>query len=197
MARHGRTHGMTGTPTFRSWQSMFRRCQRPEYRGISIDPRWCGPTGFAQFLSDMGERPTGMTIDRINNDGNYEPGNCRWATPLQQGRNRRDNIYVICDGTRMALGDACAAKNLPETKVRSFVWYARRYKGISATEAFSRFSMPKRSWVKYHGTMMPLSAACKLAGLRWRPNIDRKAQLDGISLQAAFDHFILMRYLHW
>lgn len=191
MAAHNITHGMTGTPTYRAWLGMHRRCQRPEYKakGIAIDPCWRARGGFLRFFADMGERPEGMTLDRIDNDSGYKPGNCRWATPRQQARNRRDNLYVICDGIRMALTDAIEAKGWPTRKVQSFVWYAMRYKGASADEAFRQFG-PKRSWVEYKGTMMPIGRACKLARLRHRQNIDRKAQLEGISLQAAFDHFL-------
>ncbi len=88
----GKCHGRA-TPTYETWCSMKSRCLNPNDpyfyryggRGIKICERWIN--SFENFLSDMGERPKDLTIDRIDMNGNYEPGNCRWATMTQQNRN--------------------------------------------------------------------------------------------------------------
>jgi hypothetical protein len=95
-------HGMTFSPTYTSWNGMKNRCLNPKVkdfkyyggRGISIDPRWML---FENFLADMGERPEGTTIDRIEVNGNYCKSNCRWAGPDIQGRNRR-NVGPVNQG---------------------------------------------------------------------------------------------------
>lgn len=97
---------------------MRQRCLNPNSdkfkwyggRGISICERW---NSFANFLADMGERPSGMTIDRICNDGNYEPSNCRWATQLDQTRKQAKN--VLTEATAMQLRkDRAAGMNYKE-----------------------------------------------------------------------------------
>lgn len=94
------THAMSGSYTYQSWKSMKKRCydtkdkDYPNWggRGIVICDAW--RDSFAQFFKDMGERPYGHTIDRIDNSGNYEPKNCRWAIPKTQSNNTRQNYYV-------------------------------------------------------------------------------------------------------
>lgn len=94
--KHGHTIGKRESPTYVSWASMIARCTQPTTanyksyggRGISVCARW---KVFANFLDDMGERPPGMTIDRLDNNRNYDPDNCRWATHAQQSQNLRSN----------------------------------------------------------------------------------------------------------
>jgi hypothetical protein len=90
------------TPEYHSWSSMIQRCTNPKRdawplyggRGITVCDRW---RIFAAFLEDMGPRPGDTTLDRIDPDGNYEPGNCRWATSILQGRNKRNSVAVCQD----------------------------------------------------------------------------------------------------
>lgn len=101
-------HGQAGNPAFLSWKAMVRRCSVPTEinwhnyggRGIRVCDRWMD---FENFLQDMGPRPVGASIERADNDGNYEPENCRWATRIEQGRNRRTNRLIEFNGVKNTL----------------------------------------------------------------------------------------------
>ncbi len=91
---HGHNSRGVRSSEYTTWDAMIQRCTNPHCcqfrnyggRGISVCKRWMK---FENFFADMGRRPTGKSIDRINNNGNYEPGNCKWSTPSEQLRNRR------------------------------------------------------------------------------------------------------------
>lgn len=112
--KHGHASGNRRTREYRSWCSMITRCYNvasPNYyrygaRGIRVCERW--RHDFGAFLADMGPRPVGLTLDRINTDGQYEPGNCRWASPTTQIRTRtkrgRVLTYEGVDAIRQAKG---------------------------------------------------------------------------------------------
>jgi hypothetical protein len=129
-AEHGkrnRRHGMIDTPSYESWSAMLSRCRRvhaPENRhhggaGVVVCARWEPRLGgsFENFLSDMGERPKGTTLDRFpDQQGNYEPGNTRWATPAQQAANMSSNVLVELDGELVILNEAARRCGLhPDT----------------------------------------------------------------------------------
>lgn len=110
LIKHG--HAITGkmTTEYRVWRSMRNRCQNPanqkfkDYggRGVSVCERW---HDFRNFLADMGKRPEGTEIDRIDNNGNYEPGNCRWTTKSSNNRNRRNNLIIEFMGEKKCLAE--------------------------------------------------------------------------------------------
>lgn len=140
--RHGHArHGQNGkmSPTYHSWQAMLARCRYPRRdtkasyakRGIGVCERW---RSFDSFLADMGPRPDGTTLDRIDNARGYEPGNCRWSSPREQARNRR-NLRLDFDAAV-----AVAMARLGGETCRSI---AERY-GIS--ESLPREIVKGRTW---------------------------------------------------
>lgn len=125
----GITHGMTKTKEYRAWRAMRNRCENTNQRayhryggrGISVCKKW---DRFEAFFADMGKAPSARhSIDRINNDGNYEPGNCRWALPKQQSRNTSTVGFATIDGVTKSLPEWCEefgtkASNIPK-RIRS------------------------------------------------------------------------------
>lgn len=112
------THGSTPRLVYLAWTEMKRRCRDPrrrEYpryggRGIAICARW---ESFTAFRDDMGPRPDGASLDRIDNEGNYEPSNCRWAVPIVQANNRRNNIRLSFCGESLTLAEWSRRTGIP------------------------------------------------------------------------------------
>lgn len=133
-----RTHGLAGTTTYAIWSSMRDRCTKPhrkDYpryggRGISVCDRWM--SSFDAFLSDMGIRPSGMSIDRIDTNGNYEPSNCRWATLKEQARNHSRNHNVTIGGV-----SKCIAQWIEEFGISSGTVSSRMQRGWPPEKALT------------------------------------------------------------
>jgi hypothetical protein len=101
---HKYENGEHELPEYRIWKAMKNRCYNPRSRywkwygnRIFVCERWLGPEGFRNFYADMGPRAGGLTLERIDNDGNYEPGNCKWATWDTQANNSRHNRLLTYD----------------------------------------------------------------------------------------------------
>lgn len=130
------THRMSGTPTYKSWRKMKERCNDPNAtqwkwyggRGVRVCARW--NDSFQAFFDDMGERPAGMTLDRIDSNGHYEPGNCRWATHRQQVLGQRKTIRTP-DGK--TLREACEKGGVSFGAV-----YQRHRRGITGPKLLQR-----------------------------------------------------------
>ena len=140
-------HGHSGkaSPEYRSWRSMRGRCLNtndPAYRnyggrGISICSRW---NKFENFYTDMGARPKGTSLDRIDNNGNYEPDNCRWATHREQSLNTRLVNYITINGETKCLYDWCRQYGLDPGTVR----YRMRVFGWAPEKAVTTPKMRSR-----------------------------------------------------
>lgn len=119
--QHARLHGDSRSPEWISWSAMLDRCKRREkdyvQRGIKVCKRW---RTYQNFLSDMGRKPSPQhTLDRWpNNNGNYEPGNCRWATPIQQQNNTRRTIRVAYNGKMHTLREVQELTGISATLLR-------------------------------------------------------------------------------
>lgn len=130
--KYVRTHKakVSGQPEYETWGGLKQRCYNSKNqgyanyggRGILICERWLD--SFENFLADMGKRPTPKhSIERINNDGHYEPSNCRWATMKEQNRNKRDNKLLTFEGQTMCVSDWAAHLNVPRPRLQSRLYY--------------------------------------------------------------------------
>jgi hypothetical protein len=135
----GTTHGASDTGEYVVWSGMKVRCLNPDNdqyfryggRGITICERWMK---FENFYADMGPRPSSKhTIERVDNDGDYEPSNCIWATRTEQSNNRSNTVFVTYRGTRMAFMDAVRLSGNPSFHLRTVK--RRLVRGMSMSQA--------------------------------------------------------------
>ncbi len=136
-ANHGHKRGGKISKTYNAWAAMRDRCTNPrnsrwaDYggRGITVCSEWLT---FDNFLRDMGEAPAGTSLDRIDNERGYEPGNCRWATPDRQARNRRDTTFIEFRGEKLSISDWSERTGIDTHTIR-----ARIKRGWSVDRALS------------------------------------------------------------
>ncbi|MDB5606679.1 MAG: hypothetical protein JWP25_3579 [Bradyrhizobium sp.] len=145
MTKHGHKRRGSSMSEYRVWSQMIGRCHSAAHdsyknyggRGIGVCAAW--RNDFTVFLRDVGARPSLQhTLDRYpDQNGNYEPGNVRWATKTEQARNKRSNVIVIIDGARMTLAEAVELSGLPYSIVRNrlhrYAWAPARAFGFPET----------------------------------------------------------------
>lgn len=146
VSERNRTHGATTADSpyyweYKSWSAMKNRCSNPRSidwpnyggRGIRVSERWLGTDGLMNFVRDVGKRPSQKySLERIDPNGHYEPGNCRWATSREQARNKRTTRWVVVGGQRMTLSDAAERADMSPYKL-----WQRLDKGMTPDEALS------------------------------------------------------------
>jgi hypothetical protein len=131
------THGKRNSRAYASWTMMIQRATNPKMsrwkdwggRGITVCDEW---RDFAQFYADMGDCPEGRSIERVDNERGYEPGNCRWATDVEQARNTRITQRITLCGKEIALRDACDLFGIKITQIS----HKAKWWSVSKTEAF-------------------------------------------------------------
>lgn len=194
--KHGQATKGKVTTEYRIWSCMIDRCENvntPAYsdyggRGIKVCERW--RNSFESFLSDVGKRPSkNHSLDRLNNDGNYEPGNFRWATRKEQSRNTRRTLIVEYNGENKPLREFCEHLKLD---FRS-VWHRISKEGLSVKEALEKpfRVLPKGRrntlMVKYNKQDKQLKEWCRVLSLDY-PTMRWAIFKKGMSVEDAFKY---------
>ena len=139
--RKGRlTHGLSKSPIYAIWFGMRARCSNPKNthyhryggRGIQVCERW---KKFENFVADMGMPPRGKTVERINNDGNYEPSNCRWASRKEQANNTRRNTFIQTSQGKLSLREIASRAGITYEAVQE-----RRRRGWAGDQLLAKKS---------------------------------------------------------
>lgn len=137
-AQHGHNRRSTGqSPTYKSWRNMLKRCNDPKQtgyknyggKGIKVCEAW---KSFDAFLADMGERPEGKTLDRIDGNGDYTKENCRWMDMREQANNRSNNHLLTHDGETHTVAEWARILGIPDGTIR-----ARLFRGLSDEDALA------------------------------------------------------------
>jgi hypothetical protein len=174
-------HGMYKSKVYHAWQTMRDRCNNSNNarfhryggRGITVCDRW---HEFDNFYADMGDAPHGTSLDRIDTDGNYEPSNCRWATPKQQSNNTSTNTHVTYNGKTQTLAEWAAELGIPYSRI-----VYRHARGWTPPELFNDDNLKGKTvkhLVEYEGEMIPLKEASQRSGvhmqtLYWRMRVGK------------------------
>lgn len=166
--KHG--HALTGklSTTYHSWVGMIQRCTNVNHgsysrygaRGISVCDRWML---FDNFLADMGEKPPHTSIERVNNNLGYEPGNCRWATAIEQARNKRNNRLITIDGTTKSIAEWASEKGLHPSTISD-----RKQRNWSDSESLQRGTrdLNRRSaLVSHEGVTRTIAEWAQITGI--------------------------------
>lgn len=191
-SKNNKTHGMTKSPEYSAWQHMIARCERPSdsryhcygARGISVCERWRGRGGFQNFIRDMGRRPgPKYSIDRVNNNGNYEPANCRWSTIVEQANNKSKNIIITYNDEEKTLGEwvrelGLGYKNIWE-RMNRFGWSFEKAIKTEKRETVRRL-------IEYKGVTKTLAQWCKELHLNYGTIGERLKR--GWSVEKAFEY---------
>lgn len=153
-AIHGHRPKGSKSKTYGSWIAMHSRCNDKSNKnyggkGVSVCARW---SDFRLFLEDMGERPKNHTLDRVDPQGNYEPGNCRWASSKEQARNKGCSLRITFKGESVHIQDLIDIYGIPETTI-----YRRYHQGLRDDDLISR-SHRGRMRV---GSLSPSSKLCE------------------------------------
>jgi len=170
--RHGHSPKRDPSPTYTAWQAMRDRCSNPngdKYhcyggRGIKVCKRWLN--SFDNFLVDLGERPgKEYSLDRVNNDGDYKPSNCRWATRSEQMSNKRTNRYITYKGDTKILKDWAESSGVHMTTIHN-----RIARGLPLEQVFSkgraaRSYNEKSVLMTYKGKTMSMAQWARESGL--------------------------------
>lgn len=168
----GENHGLSDATEHRIWSHMRQRCGNSNDRafanyggrGIAVCERW---QSFTQFLQDMGECPEGRSIDRIDNDGDYEPGNCRWATAKEQANNRRSTRWIVYRGERKTLKQWSEETGLGCDTIKERLNSGWSIKDALTTAPSAKMINGNNRWLTLDGRKQTLSQWSKEAGIGW------------------------------
>lgn len=167
--KHGGTVGARegkANPMYKLWMGIKQRCFNPNSqhyhryggRGITMCDRWAD--SYADFLADVGEQPEGMTLDRIDNDGNYEPNNVRWSTRREQANNRATNVVLTYNGLTMNLKQWAAHLDWKYGLLAS-----RWKKGLRGDELFAPPQYERGKLYTYKGKELTMPELAKATGI--------------------------------